>query len=257
MTKAMSGTTTRLVLWLTVFISAFGQGPITDHLVVNLPNTTWVGSQSLAPGKYTIRQLPTASNPRLLEFSSDDGTKLEVAVTAIAAIENNTPRETSVVLKQLGGQHHLTHVWIAGKTYGYELPVNDSKQLATASEKVTLAATYSPAPQEVAANRPPAPAPAPEPAPAPAPQAAPEPAPVAQAPAQPQAAPTPTPAPTPEPAQAPQTREPAPTAQTNAQLAAQTPPMPRTAAHWPDLVVAGLVLMTFGALLTRRRSANA
>lgn len=258
MKKSMSAVIGQAVVCLTLPIGALGQGPISDRLVVTLPNTTWVGSQSLAPGKYTIRQLPTASSPRLLEFSSDDGTTLEAAVTTIAAIDNNNRRETSVILQQQGGQYHLTHVWIAGKTYGYQIPVDESKQLASTSEKVTLAANYSPAPQEVAAVNPPAEPPAP--APQPVPEAAP--APVAQAPVQPErTAPQPEPAPVPPPAPPVQAQAPAPpelapqrqTAAENAQLAAQTPPMPQTAGNWAEFTLLGLVLLTLGLFLSRQR----
>ena len=220
-------------------LAASAQEPINDKLEVTLPQTTWVGSQSLAPGTYQIRQLPTASNPRLLEFSSENGTKMETAITTIAAIGNNTRHDTSVTLEQKDGQYHLTHVWIAGKTYGYQLPIDQSRQQAstTKSETVTLAGNFTP-------NQPP---PAPAQAPQPPKQ---EPQQVAQA--QPQPPPQPTPAPAPQPQATP---EPAPPP-ANTQIAAQTPPMPSTATHWPDLLAGGIALILIG-LIVRPRTSSA
>lgn len=245
----------RAILWVSAASMAFGQGPIADRLVVTFPNTTWVGTQSLPAGKYTIRQLPTASSPRLLEFSSESGTKLEATVTTIASIDNNNRRETSVVLEQKGGQYYLKNVWIEGKTYGYEIPVDDRQQVAGKSEKVTLTASYAPSQNElVASSTPernrisegtgaavmtPTPSPAPSPTvqePAPA-TVAPEPAPQAR-----------TVAPSPEPApQAPiAVAEPV----ESAQMAAQTPPMPQTASGWPNLLIIGIILCAGGMVLT-------
>ncbi len=226
-----------------VLTSGFGvlaQEPISDKLEVTLDQTTWVGSQSLAPGTYRIRQLPTASSPRLLEFSSDNGTKMETAITTIAAIGNNTQHDTSVTLEQKDGQYHLTHVWIAGKTYGYQLPVESNlQQIANSkSETATLAANFVPNPRPQAQPEPTV-AQAPEPVrqePEQVAQA--EPAPSVQAP-QPVDAPQ-TPA-TPEPA--PQST-PAPSAA--ADSADQTPPMPSTATHWPAFLLVGVLLVVVG-----------
>jgi len=219
-----------LSTWLMLGLSAFSQGPITDRIVVDLPTTTWVGSHALPPGKYTIRQLPTASHPRLLEFSSDSGTKLETAITTIADISNNVRRDTSVVVSKRGAQARLTHVWVAGKTYGYEIPGDDSKLTVATAEKVTLAANYFPAEQEVAA------------APKPAPPPEPEPVRVAQAQPQPAPAPEPTPQATPAPVPAP---EPAP----QAAVAAQAPALPETASNWAEIALAGFVFLALGLFL--------
>jgi len=249
----------RALLSVTAAAMAFGQGPISDHLVVTLPNTTWVGTQSLPAGKYTIRQLPTASNPRLLEFSSESGTKLEASITTIASINNNNVRETSVVLEQRGGQYFLKNVWIEGKTYGYEIPVNDRQQVAGRTEKVTLTANFAPARTEIASSAPasstisegtgapvapPTPTPAPTPEPSPTVQQQPAPAVVTPEP-EPQAR---TVTPTPEPAPQAPVAETQPTE--NTELAAQTPPMPQTASGWPDLLLIGIVLCAGAMLLT-------
>jgi len=250
MHRDVSSKVVRLLVVLVSGLGAAGQEPISDKLEVTLPHTTWVGSQSLAAGTYRIRQLPTASSPRLLEFSSADGTKMEMAITTIAAIGNNTRHDTSVILERKDGQYHLTHVWIAGKTYGYQLPVGGNSQQASNStaETITLAGTFvpsqpAPAVQETARAQPPE-QPKQEPQPVVETPAQPQESVRTQAPEQPkqevsQAAPPQTPV-TPE-----RSEEPAKTAQ----LAAQTPPMPATATNWPALFLGGVLLMFLGLIV--------
>ena len=259
-----------LILWLAVSLPAAGQGPVNDRLEVTLPHTTLVGSHSLAPGKYTIRQLPTASNPRLLEFSSDNGTKMEAAITTFAALDNNNTRESSVVLEQRGGQYYLKQVWIGGKTYGYELPVEMRDQVAQRSETFTMTATNTPmaapsSPPEQVASAAPAPSqPTPlEPttvqpetsAKAAAPESSTGTAPVDR-PASESAANTQSPAAAP---QAQQPTTPAQPEQSSAtsgdsqsgkgQFGAQTPPMPETATFWSEYVLAGILLAFLGFMM--------
>ncbi len=259
-----------LILWLAVSLPAAGQGPVNDRLEVTLPHTTWVGSHSLAPGKYTIRQLPTASNPRLLEFSSNNGTKMEAAITTFAALDNNNTRESSVVLEQRGGQYYLKQVWVGGKTYGYELPVEVRDQVAQRSETFTLTATSNPtaapsAPPEPVASAAPAPShpTAPEPttaqpetsAKAAAPESSTGTAPVDRPASEPAASPQ-------SPAVAPQAQQPTTPAQPEqssavsgdsqsgkGQFGAQTPPMPETATFWSEYVLAGILLAFLGFIM--------
>ena len=243
MSRSIFGSPNYLILWLTIALPLAGQGPVNDRLEVTLPHTTWVGSVSIAPGKYTIRQLPTASNPRLLEFSSENGTKMETAITTFAALDNNNVRETSVVLEQRGGQYYLKNVWIGGKSYGYELPVEARDQVAQRTETYTMTASSGPAAtpaaaEQVAETRAPVaekvvtPETAPVAAVAPAPEAA------AQAPAtlpQPEVQAPPVPAQVATPDQ--------PTSNSgDGKLGAQTPPMPETASFWGDFVLGGIVL---------------
>lgn len=236
-------------------LAVAGQEPISDKLEVTLPHTTWVGSQSLAPGTYRIRQLPTASSPRLLEFSSDNGTKMETAITTFAAIGNNTQHDTSVTLEQKDGQYHLTHVWIAGKTYGYQLPIDGNRQQASksTSETVTIAGTFTPN-QPAPPTQEPTRAQAPEPPKQEQPQvaqaetAAPPAAAPAQTPEQPKQEPQQV-AQAEAPPQAPVTPErPAAPAKTS-EFEAQTPPMPATATHWPDLMLGGALLVALGLIV--------
>ena len=249
MSRPIFGSPTYLILWLTIALPLAGQGPVNDRLEVTLPHTTWVGSVSIAPGKYTIRQLPTASNPRLLEFSLENGTKMETAITTFAALDNNNVRETSVVLEQRGGQYYLKNVWIGGKSYGYELPVEVRDQVAQRTETLTMTASSGPAAtaaatataaaaEPVAETRAPVvekvvtPEPTPVAAVAPAPEAAAQ-APVTSPQAEVQAPPVPA---------AVATQEQSTSNSGDGRLGAQTPPMPETASFWGDFVLGGIVL---------------
>ena len=221
----------------------WAQGPISDTLTVNLPQSTRVGDHVLAPGEYQIRQLPTASHPRLLEFASEDGTKVETAITTIAALDNNNVNQTSLVLENQGGEQVLRYVWIAGKSYGYEIPESGDRTVSTRSKTMRLTATYTPAQTQTIAQAAPPPEPAPDPAPAPKAEPAPAPEP----------APTPSPsaaAPPPEPPPPAQTPAPEAQQQAEAQPAPQ-PELPATASDWATWGLTGLALMTAGIVVWR------
>jgi hypothetical protein len=207
-------------------IGAYAQGPLYDKVTVDLPYSVTINNTVLQPGHYVIRQMDDAgTNSRVLMIFGDDGMKLKATSLTIAALDNNTPDKTSVVLHHLGNDYYFDKVWIQGKNYGYEFPLPNSvkRRQREQSQPYTVAATYQPTPQKeetpvVAQNTPPpAPAPAPEPAPAPAPQQ--------------EAVNTPPPAPAPEPA--------------------PEPAMPHTAGNWLELMLIGGMLS--GAGLTIRK----
>ena len=237
--------------------AVLAQGPITDKVKVTFPNPVVVSGTTIAAGEYMIRQLPSANNPRVLEFSSDDGMKVEVTATAFPILDNMNRKPTSVILEQHGNTYHVSKIWLAGKNYGYGLPVStDSTAMAsTDNNGLRLTASYAPAQPAptttettqttttrteetttVAQATPPQqPEPAPQQTPAQTEQQT-----QTQAQATPpeQPAPTPTPAQTePEPAQQP---APVQTAQND------TPDLPATASHWPLLMMAGGALTLLG-----------
>jgi hypothetical protein len=212
------------VLFMLAATLAPAQGPIHDRLTVTFSQPVVVGDKTLPPGEYTIRQLESANNPRLLEFSSENGMRVEATASAFATLDNLTSKETKVVLERRGGNQYVKQVWLRGKDYGYELVPGEVPAVTAQNQQMRMTATYQapqPAPeprQEIAQAPPPAPAPPParepEPAPAPAPEAA----------------------PAPEPAPAP---------------AAPTPPMPDTAAGWPAMMIAGFMLTAAGTMVRR------
>lgn len=138
-----------------VALTLTAQGPITDRLEVEFTQPVMVGDQRLEPGKYTIRQLPSQNNPRILEFSTDRGTNVQATAAAAPVMTNRNTKETSVILEQRGSDYHVRQVWLAGRNYGYEfLPVDGSAGAlrvttgtVTAPRTIRLAATYTPGTQ--------------------------------------------------------------------------------------------------------------
>jgi len=214
------------------------QGPVNDVVTVTFPNDVQVGSRVLRAGDYTIRQLTTSSNPRILEFSTDKGTAIQATATAFAALDNNNRKDTSVELESQGGVQHIYRIWLKGKSYGYEFPIESSQtttsSTATSGEKLSLTATYTPAAEapvptpQVAENVPPRPTPEPAPEPVAQAQVTP-PAPI------PDPQPVVSPAPAPEPAPAPQAAATATEATDSA--------LPSTASYGPILFASGLGLL--------------
>ena len=119
--------------------SFFGQGPVGDEVMVTFDQAVQVGSHSLPAGRYTIRQVTSASNPRILEFTSDNGTKLDATVAAVPILQNTPPKKTRVVLDNEGGSARLARIWVQGKSYGYEFP---GRSNATAVSGVSLQGTF-------------------------------------------------------------------------------------------------------------------
>src|SRR5262245_57581887 len=95
------------------------QGPVTDTIIVTFDQPVMVGDRELAAGEYTIRQLSSESNPRILEFSSKDGTKVATSASTIPMINNNNVHDTQVDLEMRGAHRYVKNIWVAGKTYGY------------------------------------------------------------------------------------------------------------------------------------------
>lgn len=224
--------------------SLFAQSALTDIIKVTLPNAARVGDNTLPAGEYQIRQLPTASHARVLEFSTDQGTHLLATVTAVPVLDNNNRNETSVVLEQRGDQYYLKRIWIGGKNYGYEIPREgaDASSITTA-DTLQVEGTYKPAEVQAAAAQP---APREEtPAPPPTPE------PVQEQPAPAQEQPTTTaqaePPPQPQPEPAPQT-PPAPVH--------QVPDMPQTSTDWAGTMALGILLAGAAALTSIPRRAR-
>lgn len=232
-----------------IVTSLFGQRPIHDKIVVTFSKPVMIGDTRLEQGEYTVRQLDSASNPRILEFSTDNGTKLQATVSAIPVLDNLNKHKTSAIVYDTTRGYQLHQLWIEGRDYGYEFvaPGGVKESEMAQSHRMTITATNTPAKQEVAqATPPPAPAPEPqpevkqevkaEPQPAPQPERQPEPQQQAQA--------TPPPAPAPEPTPEPAAQQPTPTP-------AEQPAMPATATNWYTLVLAGFMLVGLGVALER------
>jgi hypothetical protein len=192
-------------------MAATAQDRITDAFHVTLSSAARVGDTTLSPGEYKIKQLPTASSPRMLEFIDKQGKSIRTTISAIPALKNNGADKTVLQFEQsAGGVRYISHLWVEGKSYGYELPapsdsMSASATTTTSSSALTLNGTsrWTEPPAEVAAAvTPPAPTPQPEPTPEPRraePEPEPQPAPAVSA--------SPSPEPTPEPTPAPQQQD--------------------------------------------------
>jgi hypothetical protein len=214
-----------------------------------------VGNQRIEAGEYLIRQLPSASNPRILEFSSNNGTKVQATIASWAALDNLNRHDTKVELDSANGAQYVRRVWVAGQAYGYVLPApnnNMGTQEASNQGGVRLTGSYRPQQVETAQARqtPPPATTQPEPTPAPA---TPPPAttenrttPRATDNADAQAA---TPAPTPAPATPPPATEQETT--TASQTATPRTTMPATAANWSGAFMGGLLILGAGLFIHR------
>jgi len=100
------------------------QGPVGNTINVKLDRTAMVGEQILQTGDYTIRQITSASNPSVLEFSTDRGSKVEATVTAIPVLQNTPPNETKIVFNNEAGMPRIRRIMVQGREYGYEFPLS-------------------------------------------------------------------------------------------------------------------------------------
>jgi hypothetical protein len=131
-------------------VGVLAQAPVNDQVKVEFTNSVTVGDKILMPGKYEIRRLPTANNPLIFEFVSEDGTRTEATASATPIVDNLARHPTSVILSQNGNTAYVSRLWIAGETYGYEFtPPTGDNVTSLAAERTTrgdtrLTATYSP-----------------------------------------------------------------------------------------------------------------
>jgi hypothetical protein len=246
---------TRIAVTTTLLVGSMAvvaQGPVKDTLVVTFPNPVIVAGKPLPPGEYTVRQLETTTSPRILEFSTDDGTKVQATASAIP-METTAPKEaTGVILEQRGNNYYLSKIWVEGQRYGYQFDSPDSQEevmRVVRVEGMRMDVNYKPgeAPKEVAQAQ------QPEPTPQPTPQPVKEPEPTPQPVTPPVQEPEPTPQPTTPPVQEP---EPAPTPVRDPipeqpEPERTTPAMPDTAAHWMPLLLAGGGMVLTGWRLRR------
>ena len=237
--------------------AVFGQGPAGDTVVVTFDRPVQVGSQTLPPGDYTVRQVTSASNPRVLEFTTGNGTQLHATVTAIPIMQNVAPTETKVILDNdnRSGSLRLSRIWVQGKNYGYEIPGNNTTAMQS-SPSLNLEARFdvarpdaavqvatAPVESPVVAQNRPVETPTPEPTAAPAPASDPTPSPATTPAAEPTS--------NPEPAPVPQTPQPKPERPAATPVAGSD--IPSTALGWAQFVFAGLLFAGAGIFLYWRQ----
>src|SRR3954453_13183003 len=107
------------VLSSALAFGAFAQGPVGDEFKVTFNRPVQVGTQTLPAGDYTVKQVTSSSNPRVLEFKTDDDNKLVATVTAIPVMQNTPPTETKVILEDEGCGPRAPRLLVQRKTHGY------------------------------------------------------------------------------------------------------------------------------------------
>ncbi|BDC50478.1 hypothetical protein F183_A27940 [Bryobacterales bacterium F-183] len=145
----------------------------------------------------------------MLEFVDKQGNSIRTTISAIPALKNNGADKTVLQFERsnAGSIPYISHLWVEGKSYGYELPAPSDSTMTTATRTTTTtsdnslrmegSSRWAEPPAQVAQQTTPAPArveeqPRPEPTPAPTPQ--PEPPAQVTAPEQPVAPATTAPA---------------------------------------------------------------
>src|SRR5262245_33289818 len=109
-----------LALGIAMFVSPGAKAmPLDDRVVVNMPYTTIIGEKTLPPGDYVIQRMRDAGGGgRVLLVYSDNGMKFETSAITIPVLDQNTARDTKVVLSKIGDDYYYDKVWVEGKQYG-------------------------------------------------------------------------------------------------------------------------------------------
>ena len=120
------------------------QGPLYDHVVVDLPYATQVQGKTLPAGEYTIREHESKTDSNILHIFGNNGIDLKATVNTIDTVDKSTPNDTKVVLDHVGNQYYFDKIWIQGKNYGYEfiLPEDVRSRLKEERASVDLPARW-------------------------------------------------------------------------------------------------------------------
>lgn len=233
--------------------------PMWDIVKVSLPYSVTIGEKTLPPGDYMIKQLEGPGDSPVLLIYNGTGLKLQTSALTIKAEDVNTPAKTEVTLHHIGDNYYINKVWVAGKNYGYQIPlpknvrereaeasaVSVAAQTSTTTTDTTASSTTDNSTTATASTDTTTPPPPP---------------PVEQPIATPQPAPTPEP----QPQATTDTPQATPTTPANddnsANRAVQpsdnsdnSPNMPATSAGWLAMLLSGGTLSGAGMMLRRRK----
>jgi hypothetical protein len=227
-----------------------------DMVKVNLPHTVIVGDKTLPPGEYTIEQMEGPYDSPVLMIYNGTGMKFQTSALTITALDPNTPQHSSVTLHHIGDAYYIDKIWVAGKNYGYQIPLPKKveEQLTEASSEsvpaqastTTSTASTTDTTTTTTNTQP----------------SAPPPPPPVQEPAATTPAATPASTPTAEPQATSDTQQLAPPTTSADDNSANreippsdntTPNMPATSAGWLAMVLSGGTLSSAGLMLRRRK----
>ena len=117
--------------------SAWAQLPKIDIVQVTLPYEVIAGDKTLPPGEYTIEQMPTDGDSRVLMIHNSAGLKVKTTMALTSrARDPQAPRESTVSLLHIGKNFYLDKVWVEGNPYGYVIALpwrlrNNEKDMET------------------------------------------------------------------------------------------------------------------------------
>ncbi len=226
--------------------------------VITIDAPVQIPTAVLQPGTYTLKLMESSSNRHIVTVWDKDGMHL---VTTVLAIPNYRLQPTGdskfTFWETPANQTKALRAWFyPGDNFGQEFayPKGMALEIAKANNNAEVPSLTKTEEDKYSSTTTTAAAVTPEPTPAPEPVAAeptpapakPEPAPVA---AEPEPTPAPAaPAPTPEPT--PQAATPAPTPVPQESQPADT--MPKTASHWVEIFVIGILAAVTGLSTFRR-----
>jgi hypothetical protein len=98
---------------------ASAQLPKIDIVHVTLPYEVIAGDKMLPPGDYTIEQMPTDGDSRVLMIYNSSGLKLQTMAMTLRERDLQPPRESTVSLLHIGKNFYLDKIWVEGNPYGY------------------------------------------------------------------------------------------------------------------------------------------
>jgi hypothetical protein len=117
-----------LVLGLS-FILPPASAQSAETVRVALPFQAIVGTVTLPAGEYIIRELDNAAENPVLEITSVNGHVSAMVLAASVPTANTLPSPKSeVVLRHEGSKYIATAIWLAGRDYGFELPVPAARE---------------------------------------------------------------------------------------------------------------------------------
>jgi len=98
---------------------ASAQLPKVDIVHVTLPYKVIAGDKTLPPGDYTIEQMLTDGDSRVLMINNSSGLKLKTLAMTSREADLQPPRESTVTLLHFGKNFYLDKIWVEGNPYGY------------------------------------------------------------------------------------------------------------------------------------------
>jgi hypothetical protein len=99
-----------------------GFAQMIDIVKVTLPHGAMVGTATLRPGDYTIRELTEDGNSSLvLQIRSSTGASVAAWAMRISEPNNRATDQTQVILRRDGDKYQVDKIWLRGRDYGYEL----------------------------------------------------------------------------------------------------------------------------------------